>query len=676
MRRIALVLALLALTLGAPVAWLVARSLEAERFQRDVRHETVANRIFDEMERALSELLLAEEARPFEAYRGDGLARLLAEDALGLRRAYFERGPDGALRARSRSPGPATPPEDGATGRLGRRETVEEREQEEPAKDVHETKRLAKAEPAATDVRQQIREGLDRPHRRDRPGEAPHAALAGAPPAPAAREPTAEDARPEPARRAPLPGVAPTAGRPAARRADADAAGDESEVAKGLYAALDRLNLGSEARRERRQKVSEQTLGSAAGAGSVAAVGDSATAEAGAPARRSAAPPPPASAAGKEAEPARVRVVVDPMVGRRSGDGGLLLYRTVFVGERAYRQGLLVDAAGLAHRLVDRVLAPTGLGAIARPRFALDGEPLEGFAQPDPARDAYRFSHRFGEPFDALSVSLALAPLPEADASATIRLLAVLLAVGGVVGGVAVYRMVSVVVHFAERRNNFVASVTHELKTPLTAIRMYAEMLRDGLVPDDRKREEYYATIGDESERLSRLIDNVLEFSKLEKGQRAMALHAGSLEPVVHEACETLRPHAERSGFALRLDVADELPPVRFDRDAVIQVLFNLVDNAMKYAGREHPEVVLSLARRGDAVALAVRDRGPGVPGPQLSRIFEPFYRGGSELTRSTRGTGIGLALVKELGERMGARVSGRNPEEGGFEVVLVFEPA
>jgi len=221
MRRIALVLALLALTLGAPVAWLVARSLEAERFQRDVRHETVANRIFDEMERALSELLLAEEARPFEAYRGDGLARLLAEDALGLRRAYFERGPDGALRARSRSPGPATPPEDGATGRLGRRETVEEREQEEPAKDVHETKRLAKAEPAATDVRQQIREGLDRPHRRDRPGEAPHAALAGAPPAPAAREPTAEEARPEPARRAPLPGVAPTAGRPAARRSRA-----------------------------------------------------------------------------------------------------------------------------------------------------------------------------------------------------------------------------------------------------------------------------------------------------------------------------------------------------------------------------------------------------------------------------------------------------------------------
>jgi signal transduction histidine kinase len=110
---------------------------------------------------------------------------------------------------------------------------------------------------------------------------------------------------------------------------------------------------------------------------------------------------------------------------------------------------------------------------------------------------------------------------------------AALLVVTGGVGLIAVHRMVTVAIGFAERRSNFVAAVSHELKTPLTAIRMYGEMLRDDLVPSDDKRREYYRTITAESERLSRLIDNVLEFSRLEKGTRSMRLTAGALGPVV-----------------------------------------------------------------------------------------------------------------------------------------------
>jgi len=116
---------------------------------------------------------------------------------------------------------------------------------------------------------------------------------------------------------------------------------------------------------------------------------------------------------------------------------------------------------------------------------------------------------------------------------------------------------------------------------------------------------------------------------------------------------------------------------VRFERDAVLQVVFNLVDNALKYA-RDSADRVITIrcAREGEGVSVAVRDRGPGVPAAHLSRIFEPFYRCEDELTRTAKGTGIGLALVRGLAEAMGAAVTGRNLRDGGFEVSLRFRPA
>jgi signal transduction histidine kinase len=202
-------------------------------------------------------------------------------------------------------------------------------------------------------------------------------------------------------------------------------------------------------------------------------------------------------------------------------------------------------------------------------------------------------------------------------------------------------------------------------------------MLRDGLVASEAKRDEYYRHITVESERLSRLINNVLEFSRLERGTRQLSLVTGSVEPVVREAAELLRRHVEGAGFDLRVDVDGELPPVRFERDALMQVLFNLVDNAVKYA-RDATTKRITLRCRGDRgdVHLAVRDHGPGVAAQHLGKIFEPFYRGESELTRRSKGTGLGLALVRDLAAHMGARVGGRNVPEGGFEVEIVFRAA
>jgi len=366
------------------------------------------------------------------------------------------------------------------------------------------------------------------------------------------------------------------------------------------------------------------------------------------------------------------RLDTAPMVGRAPDDRHLVLYRTIVQDARAYRQGLLLDVTALGTSLRERALGNDGLGQDATLAFWTPAATI-------PAGDgsAFVYRHRFADPFDDLRALLTLRPLPGAAGTAYVYgLIAVMLLTTGV-GLAALYRMVAVVVAYAERRSNFVAAVSHELKTPLTAIRMYGEMLRDGIVPSEQKRAEYYGHITAESERLSRLINNVLEFSRLERHARTPALVTGSIGPLVREAGDLLRPNAEREGFGLEVSVDEPLPPVRYERDALLQVLFNLVDNAVKYSTNGSPRrIALSCRAAGDAVRVTVRDHGPGVPERHMRRIFEPFYRGEDELTRRSKGTGLGLALVRGLAEQMDAVVSARNVDGGGFEVEIALPPA
>ncbi len=377
-----------------------------------------------------------------------------------------------------------------------------------------------------------------------------------------------------------------------------------------------------------------------------------------------------AVAEAEELVPSEPAIEVHPMAGRLIDGEHLLLFRRVDRGDRSHRQGLVLALPALFSRLDAAVVGEGELAAFVDRDFFVEAAEPESRA----GAGVYRYRHRFADPFAAINVRLDLAPLPDVGGADFVYAISMLMLVTGTLGLYAVYRMVAVTIRFAERRSNFVAAVTHELKTPLTAIRMYSEMLRDGMVEDDDKRRLYYSTITAESERLSRLIDNVLEFSRLEQGTRETNLVVGAIGPVVGEAAAMLEPHAREVGFRIDVEVEAGLPPVGFDRDAVVQVVFNLVENALKYARDAGDRVVtIRCARAGDGVSLAVRDRGPGVSGKHVSQIFEPFYRGEDELTRTAKGTGIGLALVKGLADAMGAAVVGRNMADGGFEVALTF---
>lgn len=382
--------------------------------------------------------------------------------------------------------------------------------------------------------------------------------------------------------------------------------------------------------------------------------------------------PEPSRTAFRPAEPASgANLESQPLLAVPGGGDFLILVRQAQRDGVTVSQGLVIDLPALLSWLAARVLDQGELGRAAR--LTLLQKQARLAVEEAPLGSEHRYQHRFGEPFSAMSARLTLDTLPELQASSYMYGLSALLLLLGALGLFASYRMVAAIVAYAERRSNFVSAVTHELKTPLTSIRMYGEMLRDDVVPDPEKRGRYYRIITAESERLTRLIDNVLELAKLERGQRPVSLALADVTSVLRETLEVLEPHASELGFTLDLQTDPDLPAVRIDRDALAQVLFNLVDNALKY-GSESAErrVTIRCERQGTGVCIRVADHGPGVDPQHLRKIWQPFFRSERELTRKHKGTGIGLALVQGLVQRMGGHVSGRNTNPG-FEVCVTL---
>jgi signal transduction histidine kinase len=205
-------------------------------------------------------------------------------------------------------------------------------------------------------------------------------------------------------------------------------------------------------------------------------------------------------------------------------------------------------------------------------------------------------------------------------------------------------------------KSDFVSTVSHEFKSPLTSIRQLAEMLQEGRVPSEERRRRYYDVLVEQSTRLSSLVTNILDLARIEEGRKEFRFEALDIGELVSEVVATTQHRVGHEGYIVEVHVEGELPRVRADRDAIAQAISNLIDNAIQYSG-DARQINLYASAGDGHVTVAVEDFGVGIPQDEIDRVFERFYRGGHELTRTVKGSGLGLTLVKEVVEAHGGTV-------------------
>jgi len=218
------------------------------------------------------------------------------------------------------------------------------------------------------------------------------------------------------------------------------------------------------------------------------------------------------------------------------------------------------------------------------------------------------------------------------------------------------YRNVSKEMALARLKSDFVSNVSHELRTPLALIRLYAETLELGRLTNPEKHQEYYCIIRKESERLTALINNILDFSRIEAGRKEYEFRETDMCELVRNTLESYRYQIEQHGFTFEEQIG-EVPRLKVDREAMARSLLNLVNNALKYS-QDRKYIGVHLYRKNGKVKLEVIDHGIGIPLTEQQKIFEKFYRVGDPLVHNTKGSGLGLSLVQHIARAHGGDIS------------------
>jgi len=228
----------------------------------------------------------------------------------------------------------------------------------------------------------------------------------------------------------------------------------------------------------------------------------------------------------------------------------------------------------------------------------------------------------------------------------------------------------------ARLQTDFVNKVSHDLRTPLTSIRMFVETMQMGRLEDPVRRDEALSIISEETVRLSALINRLLDWARMESGKRSYQLQPVKVSDLLDDALAALEPALLQEPAEVSCKVTPGLPPVLADRAALADALVNLLHNAHKYTG-PHKRIAVSAAARGDQVEISVADNGPGVSAPDQKRIFEKFYRAKDPLDRTIEGSGLGLSMVKHIVEGHGGRIAVASaPGEGAtFTITLPAAP-
>jgi signal transduction histidine kinase len=373
---------------------------------------------------------------------------------------------------------------------------------------------------------------------------------------------------------------------------------------------------------------------------------------------------------------------IDPYQFSMLDSGHLVLFRNVWRDGSRFIQGLLIDQAVFSRTVMESSFRDAPLSEmsdlvvgyrddvinvfrggyyenLSRSRSSLDGTLL------------YRGS--LSAPFDSLELIFSVNSLPAGPGAVVLGWTTLVIAIVFVGGFLALYRLGLSQIRLARQQQDFVSAISHELKTPLTSIRMYGEMLREGWASEE-KQKQYYEYIHDESERLTRLISNVLQLAKITRSEPRFESKTTTVGELIDLVRSKISSQVERAGFQLEISVTkpDAALSIDIDDDCFSQIVINLVDNAIKFsrdAGTKRIEVHATSAGN-DALIFSVRDFGPGIEKDQLKKIFKLFYRSESELTRETVGTGIGLAIVHQLASLMNGKVDVINRDPGAeFQV-------
>jgi signal transduction histidine kinase len=239
-------------------------------------------------------------------------------------------------------------------------------------------------------------------------------------------------------------------------------------------------------------------------------------------------------------------------------------------------------------------------------------------------------------------------------------------------GLMLVYSNVRREMHLSRLKSDFVANVSHELKTPLALVRLFAETLELGRVPNPAKAQEYYRVINKESQRLTQLINNILDFSRIEAGRKEYRFTPTDIRRVVEGVLESYRFQIEQQGFKLEESLGADLPAVEGDPEALAQALINLINNAMKFSGDDR-FIRVEARKVDDAVRVSVADHGIGVAKGEQRKIFDKFYRAEDSLVHDTKGSGLGLSLVKHIMDAHGGRVEVDSTPGRGSTFTLVL---
>ena len=368
---------------------------------------------------------------------------------------------------------------------------------------------------------------------------------------------------------------------------------------------------------------------------------------------------------------------IDPLDFSLLDSGHFVLFRKVWREGERYIQGMLIDQRGFIEDAIDQRFRETALSGMSDLLVAYQGDVLytvtgRGYSRytrgAGELDGALLYRNRLSTPFDSLELIYTVNHMPPGPGAQVLGWVSLVLGLILCSGFYALFRIGLSQISLARQQQDFVSAVSHELKTPLTSIRMYGEMLKEGWAAEEKKQ-GYYEFIHDESERLTRLISNVLQLANITRSKPQLEIKSVAAGEVMASIESKITTQVEHAGFELlfQCEAQAELATIDIDQDCFAQIIINLVDNAIKFSrGAVHKRIKISCSLTSDnKVLFSVRDFGPGIPKDQMRKIFDMFYRSESELTRETVGTGIGLAIVRQLSAAMHAGVDVMNRDPG-----------